>query len=137
MADSIESLADCSDPLPGTASTVGGVRPFAYDFAQGNLHDPPISANEQFGSELVFHFHPILQQIIYSDDHGTYLWNFRSLLHSTIHDIHQEHVQIYSVPLRNIRIADSGNLLFSFESVGEAEKVAVISLVEFQKKVLG
>ncbi|KAF2451636.1 hypothetical protein P171DRAFT_450463 [Karstenula rhodostoma CBS 690.94] len=45
----------------------------------------------------------------------------------------QEHIKIYDAPLRNIRIADSGNLLYGFEGIGETERVAVLDLTAYQK----
>jgi Cdc6-like AAA superfamily ATPase len=85
------------------------------------------SPSEAF--EPVLHFHPTLPQVVYSCDSGTYLWNFCSLLHSTVHEVYREHVQIYPTPLRNIRIADSGNLLYGFDG----ENVTVLGLANYQQ----
>lgn len=83
-------------------------------------------------AEPILHFHPTLPQIIYSYSSGTYLWNFCSLLHSTIHEVYQEHIQVHHSALSNIRIADSGNMLYGFESVANKERVVILDLRSHQ-----
>ena len=81
----------------------------------------------------VMHFHPALPQIIYSYGSGTYIWNFCFLLHSTTHQVYQEHIKVHHSALSNIRIADSGNLLYGFESVNGKERVVVLNLEPYQR----
>ena len=97
---------------------------------------PPINQDSDVIREFSvpsLQFHPTLPQIVYSYNSGTYLWNFCSLLHSTIYEAYQEHVQIYNAPLSGIRIADSGNLIYGFEHIDGEEKVAVLSLADYQQ----
>lgn len=97
---------------------------FALDFALGSDPRTP---------EVQVHFHSSLPQVVYAFGTGTYLWNFCSLFHTTAYASHQEHVKIYDAPLRNIRIADSGNLLYGFDGSGGSERVAVLDLTAYQK----
>ncbi|KAH3941726.1 hypothetical protein HBI56_210230 [Parastagonospora nodorum] len=50
-----------------------------------------------------------------------------------MHEVFQEHIQIHNAALSNIRIADSGNLLYGFESVANKERVVILSLASHQK----
>jgi len=112
----------CNDDLLGNESMNSE---FVVDFNKKNV---VWSKNEP-----ILHFHPTLPQIVYSYGSGTYLWNFCSLLHSTIHEVYREHIQIHNSALSNIRIADSGNLLYGFESVGDKERVVILNLGSYQR----
>ncbi|KAH7348267.1 hypothetical protein BKA66DRAFT_447366 [Pyrenochaeta sp. MPI-SDFR-AT-0127] len=115
---------------------LGQDQPEVFDTGPHKPPSPLKGAKGLHNDEVLYEpqllFHPTLPQIIYSYGRGTYLWNFCSLLHSTVHDIYQEHVKIHHVALRNVRIADSGKLLYGFERFHRKDRVVIINLAPYQ-----